>query len=141
VRGTRAVQPGDDLEQEAPLLLDPSRADFDPEEHFEFLNDGKMKPKTEQASYTCELLGLNEPREALVAERTRVYYEAKEKFSALVSKASDLNDADFRRTTKSINAMWAGRTPHSAFARRAIEQLRQVYRVRFGWNLELPLPE
>jgi uncharacterized protein (TIGR02646 family) len=67
VQGFRATKPGEHL-NEVPMLLNPCDPDFNPAEHFEFLKDGTLKPKTERAVVSCRLLGLN-IREKAVARR------------------------------------------------------------------------
>src|SRR5262249_50347678 len=46
VKGSRALRPGDEA-NEVPLLADPSFPNFDPSEHFEFLENGRIRPLSE----------------------------------------------------------------------------------------------
>ena len=139
VRGQRAVLPNDDLVQEQPLLLDPSMSGFDPKVHFEFLRDGTLKPITEEARHSCELLGLN-LREALVSEREQTYVQAKQALASMFTQL--LNDApkeSILRTRRLINDMWNGHSAFSAFGRRALEDVvDQLYRST-GTRFDLPL--
>jgi hypothetical protein len=145
ISGPRAVLPTDNLSDEKALLLDPSEDGFDPNEHFDFLPDGKIRPKTERAAYTCELLGLN-LRETLVAERERVYLAA---HGALIgfwqsapaairapAVARDLLAEPHRQ----VNMMWEGESSHTAFARRALQQCLEMAARLFGARYTLPLP-
>ncbi len=145
ISGSRAVLPTDDLNDEKALLLDPSEKGFDPIEHFDFLPDGKIKPKTERAAYTCELLGLN-LRETLVAERERAYLAAR---SALIgywqSAPAALRVPELARELlaephRQINMMWEGESSHTAFARRALRQCQEMAARLLGTWYALPLP-
>jgi hypothetical protein len=137
IRGKRAMSPTDCLDDEQALLLDPSRPEFDASVNFEIHADGTIKPRTEEAAYTCELLGLN-VRETLVGERVRAFEEAREKIAKFTSQGTHLPDSELRRLVDRINAMWRGHTPHGAFARAGLESELAAYG-RIGINLKLPV--
>jgi uncharacterized protein (TIGR02646 family) len=139
VRGKRAVLPTDDLSQEHALLLDPSSENFDPKQHFEFMEDGTIKPKTEEARYTCELLGLN-LRERLVAERAKAYLQAKQAFRNFVFDAPTATPAALEIVRQQINDLWQGNSAYSAFARESLESVRARFQQNTGVPFPLPLP-
>ncbi|EHR69477.1 hypothetical protein BurJ1DRAFT_0595 [Burkholderiales bacterium JOSHI_001] len=140
VRGHRAALPSDDLDQEQALLLDPSKPGFDPKQHFEFLPNGTLKPLTEEARHSCELLGLN-LREALVSERELSYLQAKQAFASMFAQLlSDAPASTLARVRQQINDMWQGRSAYSAFARQALESVVANLQRTTGTHFELPLP-
>ena len=140
VRGQRAALPSDDLCQEQALLLDPSVADFDPHEHFEFLQDGTLRPLTEEARHSCELLGLN-LREKLVGARELTYLQAQQAFMSLFTQAtSGAPAAALARVRQQINDMWNGHSAYSAFARRGLEVVVDNVFQSTGTRFQLPLP-
>ncbi len=70
---------GKDLRKEKPLLLNPC---FDqPDDHFNFLENGKLAPLTERGEVTIKLIGLN--RKNLVAQRKRAISNFKLKLRQL----------------------------------------------------------
>ena len=140
VRGQRAALPSDDLDQEQALLLDPTEPSFNPKEHFEFQQDGKMRPLTEEARHSCELLGLN-LREALVGQRELTYLQAQQAFVALLNQVtSGAPDSSVARVREQINDMWNGRSAYSAFAQRGLEVAVDSIYKRTGTRFKLPLP-
>jgi len=139
VRGHRAFLPSDDLFQEQALLLDPSMPDFDPNKHFEFLQDGTIRALTEEASYSCKLLGLNR-RERLVFARAMTFLQAQQAFMSLFMHATSTNPATLALVRQQINDMWNGHSAYSAFARRGLEEVVEgIYKVT-GTRFQLPLP-
>jgi hypothetical protein len=139
VRGTRAVLPGDNLTLEQPLLLDPAAPGFDPKQHFIFSKDGKVRPLTDEARYCCKLLGLNKPREKLVALREAKFLEARKAFLSLFQEVyAPLQTR--RKTCEYINYMWEGRCPYGAFAREGLQAARELVRASVGALIPLPLP-
>lgn len=138
VRGKRAVLPDDDLSQEQALLLNPSVEGFDPKRHFEFMEDGTLKPLTEEARYSCELLGLN-LRESLVGQRAMAYLNAGQALANIISNAANEPTSSFERTRKQINDMWEGRSPYSAFARQALEAVCDRFQKNLRVRITLPL--
>ncbi len=138
VRGPRAVLPGDPLPPEEALLLDPSSSGFDPSQHFEFNEDGTIKPVSEEARYSCQLLGLN-VREQLVAQRQLAYFNAKTVFSQILSQAATATRESLEFFRRQINDMWEGRSSYSAFARTALEAARQNVEESTGLHIDLPL--
>lgn len=140
VRGQRAALPSDDLDQEQALLLDPTMPSFKPQDHFEFLQDGTMRPLTEEARHSCELLGLN-LREALVGQRELTYLQAQQAFASLFSlMASPASGTSLVRVRQQINDMWNGRSAYSAFARRGLEVVVDSIYQTTGTRFQLPLP-
>lgn len=139
VRGPRASRPTDKLDDEGALLLDPSNPAFDAAQHFEFLEDGKIKPKTPEAEYSCELLGLN-LRESLPALRELAFLQAQQALTDFLVKASLAPNGRLALTRRQINDMWEGRSPYSAFARRALEQFSELWKTNTGQPLKFPLP-
>jgi hypothetical protein len=139
VRGNRAVLPQDDISLENPLLLDPSKPGFDPQRHFEFDPSGTIKPLTDEARHSCELLGLN-LREQLVAQRALSYLAAQQAFAFLLSQATTAPLALLQLTRIQINNMWEGRSAYSAFGRIALAAMRDRVRMATGVQIELPLP-
>lgn len=147
VRGHRALLPGDDLSREDPLLIDPAAPGFDPGKHFEFLADGSIKPLTDEARYSCELLGLN-LREKLVEMRSLAYLHAMEAMAAYLNAISAivylLNQAPISTPSalaavrRQVNDMWEGRGEYSAFARQGLEAVRSMASTR-GVQIQLPL--
>jgi hypothetical protein len=139
VRGKRAVLPTDDLTQEHALLLDPSSENFDPKQHFEFMEDGTLKPITDEARYSCELLGLNR-RERLVAQRAQAYLQAKQALVCLLLQGATATPAALKSVRQQINDMWQGSSAYSAFARESLEAVRTLFQQNTGVRIELPLP-
>ena len=139
VRGQRAALPSDDLHQEQALLLDPSTPDFNPHQHFEFLQDGKLRPLTDEARHSCELLGLNE-RETLVFTRKLTYLQAQQAFASLFTHMTSATPStSFERVRDQINDMWNGHSAYSAFARRALEEAADNVFKNTGTRFKLPL--
>jgi uncharacterized protein (TIGR02646 family) len=138
VRGRRAVMPEDDLAQEQPLLLDPSVGDFDPAQHFEFKEDGTIKPVTDEARYSCELLGLN-LREKLVGQRGLMYLQAQQALAFLLSQSLSATPEQLTLVRQQINDMWEGRSAYSAFARQALDAARVRVQQNIGVRVDLPL--
>jgi hypothetical protein len=144
IRGKRAEKPKDPLEKEIAMLLDPSERGFDPDEHFEFYPDGLMKPKTERAAYTCQLLGLN-LREALVAERKRAYMNAQAAWigffqaAPAVLRAPDTARDLLSEPRQQVNMMWEGESSYTAFARKALQRCKEAFALSFGVETQLPL--
>jgi hypothetical protein len=139
VRGTRAVMPDDDLDREQALLLNPATAGFDPARHFQFMPDGTLKPLTDEARYSCELLGLN-LRETLVTQREEEYLAASQALAYLLSHAVGAPRGMMTMTRRQINDMWEGRSPYSAFARQALQDACAEIRANTGMTIPLPLP-
>jgi hypothetical protein len=140
VRGRRAALPSDDLDQEQALLVDPSMPGFDAKKHFEFLPDGTIKPLTDEARHSCELLGLN-LRELLVSERELSYLQAKQAFASMFAQLlSDAPASSLVRVRKQINEMWQGQSAYSAFARQALETVVANLQQKTGTHFQLPLP-
>jgi hypothetical protein len=139
VRGSRAALPNDDLKKEQPLLLDPSTPDFDAAKHFEFCSNGQIKPLTDEAQYSCELLGLN-IRETLVAQRELGYTQAQQALAFLVTQVTTASAAAMEFNRKQINDMWEGRGAYSAFARAGLEEVRNRFWKKFQIPIPLPLP-
>ncbi len=143
IAGRRAAGPDDPLSAEEALLLNPTEDDFNPEEHFELLPDGKIAPKTTKAKTTCEILGLN-LREKLVEQRANAYDAAVDTFSRFisVSMASLEQPApgdQEKRLRQRINDMWEGRTQYTAFARLALSVAKRTLSAR-NININFPLP-
>jgi uncharacterized protein (TIGR02646 family) len=139
VRGPRAIGPSDDLTQERALLLDPTKPDFDSKQHFEFNENGTIKPTTEEGSYSCELLGLN-LREKLVAQRAQAYLQAKINLGYLLAQAVAATPETLAPLRRQLNDMWEGRSAYSAFARQALQDTREKLIETTGVRVELPLP-
>ena len=138
INGKRAVLPQDDITGENPLLLDPSAEGFESTEHFEFHEDGSVKPLTDRALYSCDLLGLN-VREQLKKQREEAYVTARSAITTWITSLGTGSDQLLKSTAARINAMWAGRTQYSAFARRALEVTVAEWQSK-GARVELPLP-
>jgi hypothetical protein len=143
IAGTRAEKPTDSLALEQALLLNPTEDTFSSEEHFDALEDGKLAPKTQRATTSCELLGLN-VREKLVAQRADAYASASDAISAFVNasmaalifKHKTITE-DEKRLRHRINDMWEGRTPHTVFARLALTTAKHMLATR---NIQISLP-
>jgi hypothetical protein len=145
IAGTRAEKPSDPLSMEQALLLNPTEERFNPADHFDFLQDGKVAPKTPRATTSCELLGLN-LREKLVGQRADAYANASDaisKFVVVSMSALTLNlptlTEEEKKLRHRINDMWEGRTPHTAFARLALTSAKQMLAAR-NIQIALPLP-
>jgi hypothetical protein len=139
ILGSRAVQPTDPLDAENALLLDPSSTAFDPDAHFEFKEDGTIKPLTEQASHSCTLLGLN-LREKLVSQRKLVILQAKQAFVTFVREMPSTAPELLVPTRQQINDMWEGRSEYSAFARTALRACSDLVYQNTKVRIPLPLP-
>ena len=144
IRGERASTPRDNLDAEHPLLLDPTSDDFDPAVHLQFNADGTLKPMTEEAVYSCELLGLN-LRETLVRERSKAFVQAKAAlvtFMNLVAAAAVSPEPPplLNVIREQINDMWEGRSAYSGFTRAALEACRDQVRRNTQMTIPLPLP-
>lgn len=144
IAGTRAVGPMDRLSAEEALLLNPTDEQFDPDQQFEFKQDGKIAPKTQQAKTSCDLLGLN-LREKLVEQRATAYATASAEFSQFVTVSisalilgGPMNDNE-RKLRVRINDMWEGRTQYGAFARLALAAAKQALESR-SIKITFPLP-
>jgi hypothetical protein len=144
IRGVRANGPRDNLHAENPLLLDPTSDDFELALHLQCNADGTLKPLSEEAAYSCELLGLN-LRETLVSERSKAYVQAKAAlvtFMSLVATAavSPAPPPLLEVIRQQINDMWEGRSAYSGFARAALEACREQVRRNTQMTIPLPLP-
>ena len=135
VAGFRAFLPGDET-KERPLLIDPTRED--PNNHFEFFEDGTMRASTDAGLETIELLGLN-TREVLVRERQRAYTAGRTILSAFVEEAKRRDSADVDYYRAEVNKIWTGETGYAAFGRRGLKYplifkrgRRPRRRLRFG---------
>ena len=138
VGGPRAASPGDDLTKEQPLLLDPGDEQYYPKQHFEFREDGTIKPITLEARYTVELLGLN-LRETLVAQRAQTYLHAKAALAFLLSNGPTAQPDVLAPWRRQVNDMWEGRSAYSAFARQGLEAVREKVFQATGLRMNLPL--
>lgn len=138
IAGKRAGRPTDPLDDEQPLLLNPTDPSFDPTEHFDFTEDGKIAPKTSTAKMTCELLGLN-LREKLVEQRADAYSFAATSFHSFINELimRQALTAQAKALGRKLNDMWEGRTPHTAFARLALSQVRDRLNSR---NIQVSFP-
>jgi hypothetical protein len=143
VTGVRAEMPEDSLVDEKATLLDPSKPGFNPDEHFEFTEDGFIKPKSQEAEYTCKLLGLN-LRETLVAQRREAYLNAQFAWTRYFQSAPAVMGAPERARDilevprQQVNALWEGGKSYTAFTRKALQQCQQAG-MRVGIHSKLPL--
>lgn len=142
VLAIRAATP-DQVQDEEPLLLNPfDPSGIDPSTHFEFLADGKIKPKTMAGEITCRVLGLN-VREGLVTQRSARYKEAQRALHDLFNRwgAGNPNAPSQEEisTRDEVNAMWAGDTIYGAFTHAALEAEIVTY-ARRGLAIHFPLP-
>lgn len=132
----RAAVPGEE-EAEAPLLIDPCAKD--PKGHFEFSDDGLMRPLTTEGATSCAILGLN-LREGLVRERRRRVVEAQRLLMNWLQEGSRKNPGlELEELASEINDIWHGKTAYSAHARTALEN-QQQHLARIGINLTFPVP-
>jgi len=143
VSGVRAELPDDCLEDEKAMLLDPAEPGFDPDEHFEFHEDGTIKPTTERAKYTCKLLGLN-LRESLVAERRQAYLSAQSVWLNYFQTAPaavlvpELARKLLAEPLQRVNALWDGEGSYTAFTRKALLRCQEAGE-KVGIKSKLPL--
>lgn len=140
IRGKRATGPKDPLDAEQALLLDPSSEGFDATAHFKFNADGSVDPLTDDAKYSCELLGLN-LREKLVAQRREAYVNAQRTLMAFINSATavalnNLPEDTLATARSDVNNLWDGRAQYSAFTRAGLDAFRQKLP---GLSLDLPL--
>jgi len=142
INGKRAGSPNDPLTAEDALLLNPTEADFKPEDHFEFQKNGLISTKSKRGELSCELLGLN-LRETLVEQRAEAFQNARTAFSSLLGMMQNAPDPtlpmsdDEKALRERINRMWNGRTQHTAFARLALSNFAKSLQAR---NIPISLP-
>jgi hypothetical protein len=142
LRGNRALQPGEEANEE-PLLLNPSSPSFSTADHFEFHEDGMIKPISDAGAESCKIFALN-LREPLVMARRQRFKEAKRAFNELLNTliahglgedALSEHEIELRRE---INQMWMGEAPYGACTREALGQIVEVLASR-GFPVRLPL--
>jgi len=140
VRGFRAVNRGEESKEE-PLLLNPTLKD--PSEHLEFLEDGKIKPKTDIGEESCKILGLN-IRESLVRARAERFMDAKAALGQLlvfltyaIANPSPRSVAELSVRQK-LNDMWNGDTTYGACASLALHRAID-FMAKSGFPVRFPL--
>jgi hypothetical protein len=128
----RAFVPDDECNESA-LLINPS--EFDPDEHLEFCENGKILPKTIRGEATLKLFGLNS-REDLLEARALAFGAAEaivQSWFASIGRNTEQKKAYAKR----INRMWIGSEPYTAMQRKAISKILEGYRAD---NIVIPLP-
>ena len=133
--GSDHVVVPDDEVRETPLLIDPTRVD--PSGHFEFMSNGIMKPKTEEAEITLRVIGLN--RADLVEQREQAFGNAEAMFAKYVNSVMAQNPANERYAAKRVNQMYACKESYSAIQRLAIDNLVAYWaqrRIIFNFPLD-----
>lgn len=131
----RACLPGDEG-QERPLLVNPTLQD--PNEHFEFFEDGTMRGLTDAGFETILLLGLNR-REHLVRARRSAFAAARRALAEFLDEVRRDDSTNLSDIRDEVNAIWAGREGYSAFGRKAIKGILNQY-ARRGLTIPMPLP-
>lgn len=135
IKGKRAHFPGDEAREKA-LLLDPTTEE--PNKHFLFFEDGKMRALTSEGEATIKLLGLN-TRELLVRMRRKQYLAAWTALGEYINLARGQDEAQIEMMRLEVNDIWEGRDAHTAFGRLAIAKVRTNY-ARMGWQMPMPIP-
>jgi hypothetical protein len=142
VAGNRAHNPGDEV-NEVPLLANPSIENFDPSTHFEFLENGRIRPLSEIGQVSCAVFGLN-TREKLVGQRETAITLAKAALhscmtigGAMVFAETPDIAAKEKRLRIEVNNIWRGEAPYSAAARVGLTVYQRLASAR-GLNINLP---
>ena len=115
VKGTNAVDPGDEVHEE-PLLINPLTEE--PDGHLEIDSIGILHAKDERGQKCIDLFGLN-LREALVNERKNTYEDIKDKMMLLI--IARMNGGQTQKYENEITAYRIGSKPYSVSGRKAIE--------------------
>lgn len=144
ISGKRAVRWTDDLAEEGALLLNPADPGFEPETHFEFLDNGTVQPKTPEAKISCTIFGLN-TREILVEQRAAAYASA----SALIAQFMNISISALAtqgplsqgeiNVRRRLNDMWEKRTQYAAFVCLALRAALKIL-AKKNIQIEFPLP-
>jgi hypothetical protein len=131
----RTYIPGDECNEKS-RLINPS--EVDPADHFEFLPNGSIVPKSPRGEATLKVFGLNE-REDLLEARADAFGNALAVFNEWMNsiiRSPEQGKAFARR----VNQMWSGAEPYSAVQRLAINQTLEAWH-RANVIIKIPLPE
>ena len=113
LEGTRAWTPGDPIEKEELLLLDP--CNDNPEDHLNYDTagnaQGKVVPKTEKGRVSIDVFKLN--RDGLVVARMGLLF-AIGKAKNVVTNAENLGPDEFKNAVEDIRARCEADQPYSA---------------------------
>jgi uncharacterized protein (TIGR02646 family) len=132
----RAVVPDAEVNEEA-LLIDPTR--IDPDEHFEFLSNGTIKPKTEEGKATLEVFGLNR-REGLLEARALAYEDSEATFDKYIMAITGRNAEREKSAAARVNRMYGRKESYSVMQRLAIANAIAYWSKR-KIDITLPLDE
>ncbi|MDW9593547.1 hypothetical protein GOA63_15165 [Sinorhizobium meliloti] len=119
VEGQHACVPAQ-LDQEVPLLIDPSKVN--PALHIEFHADGTVSGKTEQGRRTIDLFGLN-LREGLKEARREAYADAETFTVAHWNHVVTLHASKLAQDASRLQQIKSGRRPYAAMERMALREV------------------
>jgi len=113
----RALHPDDEAKEMA-LLIDPTQ--IDPAQHFYFLSNGTIKPKTPEGEATLKVFGLN-LREELLEARGLAYEDAESTFDKYITAITGRNPEREKSAAARVNRMYEYKESYSVMQRLAID--------------------